>query len=331
MTTAPATVVVDYPVGDRIAARRIGGMSVLERTLREAARAGATRAIVRAAAADLPTLPALALAVDVVAPGTAAPPDAAVIPGDAVGGVTVTDDASARAAMTALLQACRRPYDGVGDRFVIRYCSLAITRVLTRTAVTPNQVTLANIAVGLAACWFASRGARLDFVLAGALIFFQVVLDSCDGELARIRHRHSRLGMSLDNISDDVIDNGFIACVGVGIGGPWAWIAPIAAGARALVALMIYVDVARQGKFGDVMAFRWWFDRDDDTPTERFNARVTPLTVVRGLGRRDLYGIVFAVSCAAQVPWLALGLGMAICVGHAGLAVVHLTRRVRPS
>jgi hypothetical protein len=90
---------------------------------------------------------------------------------------------------------------------------------------------------------------------------------------------------------------------------------------------MIYVDVAGQGKFGDVMAFRWWFDSDDDTPTERFVARVTPLTVVRGLGRRDLYVLVFAASCLAQVPQVGFGLGLAICVGYSALALVHLARR----
>jgi phosphatidylglycerophosphate synthase len=322
-----STVVVDYAPGDRVPALRIGGMSVVERTLRDAARAGATRAIVRADRADLPRLPPLALAVDVVAPGAAVPADAAAIPGNVVGGVTVTDAASARAAMRALLQACRRPYDGVGDRFVGRYVSLTITRALVHTPITPNQITLVNIAVGLAGCWFASRGTALGFALAGAFIFLQVVLDSCDGEVARIRHRHSRAGMILDNISDDVIDNLFIACLGLGLGGVWAWIGVGAAAARSLVAVMIYVDVARQGKFGDVMAFRWWFDSADDTPTERFVARVTPLTVVRGLGRRDLYVLVFAASCLAQVPQVGFGLGLAICVGYSGLALAHLALR----
>jgi hypothetical protein len=183
---------------------------------------------------------------------------------------------------------------------------------------------MANVAVGLAACWYASRGGHLGFALAGALMFLQLVLDSSDGELARIRHRHSRAGMILDNVGDDVVDNLFIAALGVGLGGPWAWIAPLAAGARGLVALMIYVDVARQGQAGDVMAFHWWFDEVDDSPAERFTARVTPLTVVRALGRRDLYGLTFAVTCLAQVPQVALGLGLAICVGYFALAVIHL-------
>ena len=131
--------------------------------------------------------------------------------------------------MRALLQSCRRPHDGVGDRFFIRYLSLTLTRVLTGTAVTPNHVTMVNIVVGLAACWFASRGTATAFLVAGALMILQVVLDSCDGELARIRHMHSKLGMTMDNVSDDVIDNGFVAAVGLGLGGWWAWVAVPAA------------------------------------------------------------------------------------------------------
>ncbi len=329
MSAESTTAVIDYPADDRIAAMRIGGMSVLERTLREAARRGVTRAIVRAEAARLPPLPTLAITVEVVAPGAAIPADAVAVPGDVIGGVRVTDRASARAAMRALLQACRRPHDGVADRFVIRHVSLALTGVLTRTPITPNHVTLANVAVGLAACWFASRGSRVGFALAGALMFLQLVLDSSDGELARIRHRHSRFGMILDNVADDVIDNGFIAGLGLGVGGVWAWLGVGAGLARGLVAVMIYVELAGQGKVGDVMAFHWWFDTDVDNPAERFNARVTPLTVVRALGRRDLYGLTFAVTCVAGLQVVAFGLGVAICVGYVALAALHLTYRRR--
>ena len=331
MTAAPSTIVIDYPAGDRVAAMRVGGMSVLERTLRDAARAGATRAIVRADVADLPRLPALALAVDVAPPGAAVPPEAVAVPGDVILGVRVTDRASARAAMRALLRSCRRPYDGIADQLVIRYVSLPLTGVLTHTPITPNHITIANVVTGLAACWCAARGTSLGFFLGGLLFFLQLVLDSSDGELARIRHRHSKFGMALDNIGDDVVDNLFIAALGIGLGGPWAWIAPIAAAARGLVALMIYVDVAGQGKFGDVMAFHWWFDEVDDTPAERFNATVTPMTVVRALGRRDLYGLVFAVTGVALVPQVALGLGLVVCVGYAALGVLHLVYRRRPA
>jgi phosphatidylglycerophosphate synthase len=150
------------------------------------------------------------------------------------------------------------------------------------------------------------------------------VLDSCDGEVARIRHMHSRLGMALDNISDDVIDNLFVAMLGVGLGGIWTPIGIAAASARGLCALMIYVDVARQGKFGDVMAFKWFFDSADEQLAERFDAKASVSGALRSLGRRDLYVLIFAASCLVGLPIVGFGLGVVNSAIYFALAVVHL-------
>lgn len=244
-------------------------------------------------------------------------------------GVEVTDGASGRRAMRALLRSCRRSYDGVADRYVIRYMSLPLTGLLTHTPITPNHVTLANIVVGLASCWYASRGTHLGFLLAGALMILQLVLDSSDGELARIRHRHSRAGMVLDNVGDDVVDNLFVGALGYGLGGIWAWLGIAGCLARGAVAIMTYVEIAWAGHPGDVMAFRWWFDKDDDTPTERFNARVTPMTVVRAFGRRDLYGLLFGVTCLVGLPMVGCGLGVAISTGSFAMGATHVVMRIK--
>ena len=316
---AGETVFVDYAGAPGVAALVLGGMTVAERVLREAARAGAARAIVRGDA--LPPLPRLPLEVELLPAAAPPPPGAAAIAGDVIAGVRITDAASRRAAARALLQTCRRPHDGIGDRYVIRAVSLRITSLLCRLRATPNQVTWVNIAIGFAACAAAARGA---LALAGALMFLQVVLDSSDGELARLRHLHSRFGMWLDNTSDDLIDNLFIAALGVGLGGIWAPIGVAACAARLAQAVMIHVDVARRGKPGDVMAFRWWFDREDEALAERFDVRLTPAQLLRSIGRRDLYVLLWSAACLAGAPLAALGLGAVIAAGQLGLAVVHL-------
>lgn len=304
-------------------------MSVLERVLRDAARAGARHAYLRADRAELPALPPLALEVTVVPPAGEVPAAATPLAGNVVAGVTVTDDASARAAMRALLRSCRRPYDGVADRLVIRHVSLQLTRLLTHTPLAPNHVTLANVAVGLAACWFASRGTTAGFALAGLFFFLQLVFDSSDGELARIRHRHSRAGMILDNVADDVIDSLFVAALGVGLGGPWLWVGAAAAGLRALTAIVIYAELHARGLAWDVMAFHWWFI-PPVTAASAVTATAPPITageVLRGLGRRDLYGLVFSVTCLAGVPQVAFAHGVILGAGYGVLAVVHVVKR----
>ena len=337
------TVSIDYAAKPAVAAMVVGGMSVIERVLRDAARAGAARAIVVADAAALPRLPELAIAVEVVAPGEAASGiglgggavgEIAALDGDTIAGVRISDEASRRRAERALLETCRRPYDGIGDRYVIRTLSLRLTGVLARLGATPNQVTSANIVVGAAACVCAALGTRAGFIAAGALMFVQVVLDSCDGELSRIRHMGSRLGMWLDNVSDDLIDNTFVAALGFGIGGVWQWLGLAAALMRGLVALMIYRDVARAGKPGDVMAFRWWFDDAGDELADRYETKASPLSMLRALGRRDLYVLIWAAACVATVPIVALGLGIGIGVGYFGLGIGHVmasARSARPA
>nr|MDQ3368227.1 CDP-alcohol phosphatidyltransferase family protein [Myxococcota bacterium] len=246
------------------------------------------------------------------------------VPGDVIAGVSITDEASRRRAARALFQTCRRPHDGLGDRYVIRAVSLRITSLLCRISATPNQVTWANIGVGLAAAVVVVRGTWTAFAVAGALMFLQVVLDSCDGELARIRHLHSRFGMWLDNVSDDLIDNVFLAALAIGVGGIWMPIGVAAAAARSACAVMIHLDVARRGKPGDVLAFKWFFDTAGEELAERFDTSQSVAGVVRAFGRRDLYVLVYAASCLAGVPAVALVLGTTLSVAYAALGVVHV-------
>ncbi len=184
----PETVVVDCPPGSAVPGLRVAGLTVLERILRDAAKAGATRAIVRGDAATLPALPALPLAVELAAPDAEVPAEAERVPGDARAGHTITDEASRRIAEWAVIQTCRRPYDGPGDRYVGRAFSLRLSRLLTRVPVTPNQVTVVGLVLGLLAVALAAYG-RVR--LAGAVMVAQLILDSVDGELARLLYRSS--------------------------------------------------------------------------------------------------------------------------------------------
>ncbi|MBK9032839.1 MAG: CDP-alcohol phosphatidyltransferase family protein [Myxococcales bacterium] len=320
------TVFVDYAGRDQIAAMRVGGMSILERVVRVAALAGATRARVRLRADARPPLPPLAIEVEYV---DAPDRTAAIVPGDVVAGVEVVDGRSRRRAERALLQSCRRPYDGLGDTYVIRPVSLRLTPLLARLGATPNQVTVANTVWGALACALVVIGGRGPIAAGGVAIFLQAVFDSCDGELARIRYLYSNFGRMLDNASDDVIDIGMTLALGWALGGWWWPVAVVAGVARASCALMIFRAVARMGKPGDVLAFRWFFDRAESELTDRFEHKLTPLAVVRSLGRRDAYVLVWTASCLAGVLEPGLVLGLIVAFGYFGLSLVHRVVRAR--
>jgi len=115
---------------------------------------------VRGDSAVLPRLPTLGAPVEVIGPGAPVPDGAKAIAGDTLAGVRIDGETTRQRAEWAVMQTCRRPFDGPGDRHVIRPISLRISRLLTRLPVTPNHVTLLSMVIGAAACLLVTRGSR---------------------------------------------------------------------------------------------------------------------------------------------------------------------------
>lgn len=90
-------------------------------------------------------------------------------------------------------------------QMVDRRLSWRISYRLARIGVTPNQVTLANTALGIfCAVLFASTGYWTR--LAGSLLFLlSITLDGVDGEIARLRMVESETGARLDVFTDNLV------------------------------------------------------------------------------------------------------------------------------
>lgn len=129
----------------------------------------------------------------------------------------VTDDRSARDAERALFRSLRKPQDGWTSRWLNRYLSLALSRWLVRTPLTPNQVSVGILAIGLGGAALATRGDWASLALGGALFQAQSVLDGCDGEMSRVTHRGSLTGEWLDTVGDDLTNYGFFGAAGLGL------------------------------------------------------------------------------------------------------------------
>jgi phosphatidylglycerophosphate synthase len=112
------------------------------------------------------------------------------------------------------------PADSGMDRYLHRRCSRWITRLLARTDLTPNHVSLASLAIGLGAIWcFWPASPASAFV--GVLLYaLACIVDHADGELARLTFRESRLGALLDWTIDTLIHAGLVLGIGVTAGGP---------------------------------------------------------------------------------------------------------------
>ncbi len=137
-----------------------------------------------------------------------------------------------------LLQSLIKPSEGFMSRHLERRISLALTRRLVSTRVTPNTLTLLSIAIGLcgAPCFLSSAPL---VQLCGALVFLaHSILDGCDGELARLKFLESRHGALLDFWGDNIVHVAVFGSMAIG----WslhqgqAW--PLALGAVAVASTL---------------------------------------------------------------------------------------------
>lgn len=110
-----------------------------------------------------------------------------------------------------LLRGLENARDGYFDRLLPRRLSRPLTRLLLRTPLGPNAVTLLSIGAGVAGGLLVG-GAAGGTVLAGVvLLVLSGALDCSDGELARLRFAESRLGHALDVTGDTLVHVALLA------------------------------------------------------------------------------------------------------------------------
>jgi phosphatidylglycerophosphate synthase len=95
--------------------------------------------------------------------------------------------------------------DGFFARHFDRKISGAISRVLLKTPVTPNQVTVLVTLLGVGAGWLMSQAGDLAKVEGSLLFLLTSILNGCDGEIARAKKMTSKLGGWLDLWGDNVV------------------------------------------------------------------------------------------------------------------------------
>lgn len=126
------------------------------------------------------------------------------------------DRANKKVLVDWLLLLGPKPQDGFMARNFDRHISLAVSRRLLDTSVTPNRMTVLSSLIGLCGAALFLRpsyGARL----AGSLfIWLHSVLDGCDGELARVRFQESAFGSDLDFWGDNLVHLALFGCLGIG-------------------------------------------------------------------------------------------------------------------
>ena len=304
--------------------RRIGGLTALERALRAAAKQGATRAVIAGDRVDLDR--PLPIAIDYVAAGSSPPEGAQIVRADEIAGIELVDEEAARKAEWALIRTMNKSHEGPVDALINWRFSMRITRALSHLSlrVTPNHVTIVAILVGLVAALYAATGEWLMMALAGVLLEINSILDSVDGELARLRFQYSKVGQWLDNLSDDIVDNAFIVACGYAIGGMWFWLGIAAAGGRLLHAVSTYLWVYVTTGGGDLFSFRWWFESSTASAAEVYSPK-SLRTWLRSFGRRDTFVFLWMIALACRLPHWVVVHGLVIAAINVALLLLHFT------
>lgn len=114
------------------------------------------------------------------------------------------------------LRASVKSDDTVFTTFAVRTYSGHVARWLARLGVSPNQVTVFSLLVGLGAAAVCTTGTRTGYIVGALLFHISFALDCVDGDLARYTLRYSRLGSFLDATFDRLKEYALYAGLAVG-------------------------------------------------------------------------------------------------------------------
>ena len=132
-------------------------------------------------------------------------------------GVPVASPADLPRAEKHLLRDLIKDEEGFMSRHFDRSISLAVSRRLANTAITPNQMTYIAVLIGLAGAPFFLSSRPPVQVIGGLLFLLHSIIDGCDGELARLKFQESRWGGVLDFWGDNVVHAAVFACMALGL------------------------------------------------------------------------------------------------------------------
>lgn len=195
-----------------------------------------------------------------------------------------------------LLLSLENPRDGMVDTHINRKISRLITPWLLRTPLTPNQVTVLSCVVGLLSALCFVPGGYWGPVCGAVLLQFSVVLDCCDGEIARIKYQESPLGDWLDIGCDTVVHIAVFVGIGIAVWRNGALDNALSLAsilALAVVVAFVLVTLAERTEDAGRRRNGW-----EDTMIDKFLA---------ALATRDFSVLIMLSALTATLPWFLWG------------------------
>jgi len=228
-----------------------------------------------------------------------------------------------------LFQGLTKPTESFLTRTINRKISRAITRRLLDSKVTPNQISVASILLGVFSALLFLGEQRIAHVLGGMLLVFSSILDGCDGELARLRFQESRWGSWLDFLGDNVVHVSIFLCLGFGLylrgeGNVYRVLACLAAAANLGAASAVFIRVFLKSRDG-VITFATPVRVEEMDRTQGWLRR--RVEFVDKLSNRDFFYLILFCAAIGQL-WFFMWVG-SVGVVFYFLNLVYLYHRMR--
>ena len=124
--------------------------------------------------------------------------------------IDIDDKTDLKNAERFLCSELKKDTDGPVSMILNRPISLRISKVLLKTGITPNQISVLSFIVGLAGASLFFFGEYFYLILGGIIIHIHSIVDGCDGEIARLKLRRTKYGGYLDSFLDRYVDAAII-------------------------------------------------------------------------------------------------------------------------
>lgn len=210
---------------------------------------------------------------------------------------TICSSEAVREVEERLLQSPKGAYDGVIDTYFNRKVANGLTRLFVKAGWSPNAVTVLSLLIGFLAAGFFAQGTYLAGVVGGLLFQLSAIIDCCDGDVARLTFRESRLGEQLDLIGDNVVHMAIFGALG--------WAGYVNGGGWLLLTLGLLAMIGNGLSLWGVARMRKW-DTEQRWPNPVQAARSE--FIVKNVVSRDFSVVVFLfalLNLLSVFLWLA--------------------------